>query len=609
MALEQKSDLSRAVWPSDPKHYQWKGTLSYYAHNGIWHILAHCKPRKQDVFIKIKETQNTADADIDQFTESTKNLINIQHANLLTPIHAFVHKSEIWVIYPRHSGGPLTEVLSSHYPNGIPDETIVASILYDICHGLRNLHKQQQCHRNIRASSIHIDIDSGRALLSEFGELKEIKWRHAAGRRNTFVAPEREPFTDPLILLGDESASWYAGDMYAFGITALQLTYGSVPAMNTKALLHNKSAHTISVDLYDRKCPFSKAFEALIKDCCAPKKENRISINKLCEHKFFSKLNLDNAHVAIKQYFGHILKSTEKRINSALSAPKTFTNNGTIVAALPLQNKENTKDNINANTKPIEDDGDEPIEVNEDTKSPWSFSTTIRKDEIEPVVNGPTMHNTMPTQYTTSHDNTQYKTKRNYHVSFSGSESISQSHDPEYLDSNTPNVNGNNQTVQINRFKVEFDHDSRMSDSSATHIEPSQTNDEEYEIEQEHDHDSDHEQNTQDNSEQTTQIKRFFITPAKPEQETEIELSADASDHDELQIQIKPKTKWSANECSQWVGSLGDLYKQYMKPFIDNGIDGALLAEIDDDTLKEIITSGLHRKKILLAWAQLQQDK
>merc|ERR1712045_15104 len=146
------------------------------------------------------------------------------------------------------SGGPLIEVLSSHYPNGIPDESIVASILYDIACGLQNLHKQQQCHRNIRASSIHIDIDEGISLLSEFGELKEIKWKHAAGRRNTFVSPEREPFTDPLILFGDESASWYAGNIYAFGITALQLTYGSTPPLNTKNILH-KRATTISTDL------------------------------------------------------------------------------------------------------------------------------------------------------------------------------------------------------------------------------------------------------------------------------------------------------------------------------------------------------------------------
>ena len=100
MADEQKKDDT--PWPSEPKYFQWKGTLS--SKGGITNVLAHCKPRKEDVFIKIKSTQDD-DTDIDEFTENTKNMINIKHSNLLTPVHAFVDKTEIWVIYPRHSGG------------------------------------------------------------------------------------------------------------------------------------------------------------------------------------------------------------------------------------------------------------------------------------------------------------------------------------------------------------------------------------------------------------------------------------------------------------------------------------------------------------------------
>ncbi len=47
----------------------------------------------------------------------------------------------------------------------------------------------------------------------------------------------------------------------------------------------------VSCDMYDKKCPFGKSFEALIKDCCACKLESRISINKLVDHKFFNNAN------------------------------------------------------------------------------------------------------------------------------------------------------------------------------------------------------------------------------------------------------------------------------------------------------------------------------
>ena len=68
------------------------------------------------------------------------------------------------------------------------------------------------------------------------------------------------------------------------------------------------------------------------------------------------------------------------------------------------------------------------------------------------------------------------------------------------------------------------------------------------------------------------------------------------------------KAKWSKEQCSDWVGNLGAVYKQYMQAFVDNGIDGEFLGELDDDTLKEIVPSALHRKKILSAWGKLQNN-
>eukprot|EP01084_Bolivina_argentea_P141969 249450_1 len=317
MTSGKKADLQQIPWPSDPSQYQCKGVLS--KKNGIYNILGHCLSRKQDVFMKIKQTKDTDD--IDEFVENIKKLINIKHSNLLTPVHAFVHKlaPEIWVIYPRRSGGPLIEALIEYYPNGITDESIVASILYDICVGLHHLHGQEKCHRNICASSIHIDIDTGRALLSEFHQLKEIPLNEANTRPNSIVNPSRHPFTDPLILF-KKNASWYAGDIYSLGMTALQLAYGSPPPLNIniKNLFDSKQA-PISTALYQKSkiCSFSKdgkkKFDAFIKDCCCFNLEKRISIEKLISHKFFTK-RAKQTHIIVKQFFGNKIKSTEKRI-------------------------------------------------------------------------------------------------------------------------------------------------------------------------------------------------------------------------------------------------------------------------------------------------------
>jgi len=309
--FEEKS--AENGWPSEPKHYQWKGTIT--EQNGAWYVLAHCRPRREDVFMKIRCFLGAED--LDAFTAITSKLINIRHPNLMTPVHAFVSKSEIFVVYPRHSGGAIPEIMGTHYPNGIPKEDIVACILFDAALGLQNLHKHQQCHRNIRAASLHIDIDEGTTLLTNCETLKEIKFKRAKSSGNR-VATHSE-FTDPRLGIMDD-VTWYHGDIYSFGITALQLVYGAPPQINAAAVLQGDVV--ISTAMYKKPCPFSKSFESLIKECCGPLTE-RIAVNQLVDHKFFKGADCPNPG-AVSKFLGHLLLSTEQRINPSLGAPPSL---------------------------------------------------------------------------------------------------------------------------------------------------------------------------------------------------------------------------------------------------------------------------------------------
>eukprot|EP01083_Nonionella_stella_P100332 282840_1 len=67
----------------------------------------------------------------------------------------------------------------------------------------------------------------------------------------------------------------------------------------------------------------------------------------------------------------------------------------------------------------------------------------------------------------------------------------------------------------------------------------------------------------------------------------------------------KNKSKMSTKEVSNWIGSLGSAYKQYVKPCIENAIDGSLLDELNEDSLSDMITNKIHRKKIMLEWYKL----
>lgn len=110
-------------------------------------------------------------------------------------------------------------------------------------------------------------------------------------RQNTILIQNHNPWIDPLLLLDEtkNNGSWYKGDIYSFGITALQLTYGQTPniPMNKNKIFLKGQFQNVGIQSYDKKCPFGKNFESLIQCCCSLQPDERQSVNQLIEHPFF----------------------------------------------------------------------------------------------------------------------------------------------------------------------------------------------------------------------------------------------------------------------------------------------------------------------------------
>eukprot|EP01083_Nonionella_stella_P105331 302946_1 len=70
-------------------------------------------------------------------------------------------------------------------------------------------------------------------------------------------------------------------------------------------------------------------------------------------------------------------------------------------------------------------------------------------------------------------------------------------------------------------------------------------------------------------------------------------------------LNSKDKSKMSAKDVANWIGSLGNAYKQYVNPCIDNAIDGSLMDELNEDSLSDMVANKIHRKKIMLEWYKL----
>jgi serine/threonine-protein kinase OSR1/STK39 len=585
-----------------------------------------------DVFIKIVQLgSDNSTIDLEELAASTRNLINLQHTNLLTPLHSFNAKNDIWIVYPRSSGGPLSELLKSHYPNGIPNESMVACLLRDAAHGLHNLHQHQIVHRNIRASSLHIDRDEGVALLTEFGVLKEIKFKHAKNRNNTLVPTNRHPWTHPLILAEDESVSWFNGDVYAFGVTALEITFGEVPPskiLPQQAIMHDFVYAPATVDSYDKPCPFGKQFQSLIKDCCTV--TDRVSINQLIKHPFFKKACPPSM---IKKEICHLIQSIESRVNPAFLAPTCFTNaprvddtpvqsndaidsitfdfNTDILSVRHSDNAFTNNNNTNTNTN----------NTHTNTKNTGLQATTIVEEtsDVIPMINdsnnNPTgvdvdiQHQSTQIQVLVEHINGN-NASRIRRVSFSDSHSadLQAEETPtekvpdkkgrfniEVLNNNAGDEEADGTVNHYGRFDVT----SGKQTPQAVHIAE--------QIDFANARNNSNNNNNSHNQNQSSTNEAQVQTSAAVNRNQQAIQQASQVQPPPAQTSALPKDvlNWTEQHCADWLATLGDAYVKYQEAFISNGIEGQLIQEFDDEMLLEIVPNKLHRRKIIISAKKL----
>lgn len=131
--------------------------------------------------------------------------------------------------------GSCLDMLKSTFPNGM-DEITIASILYQALNGLDYLHKAGHIHRDVKAGNLLVDSD-GLVKLADFGVSACL---FDDGGRSGLRSTMRKTFVGTPCWMAPEvieSASASASsrgynskaDIWSFGITALELAYGSAP--------------------------------------------------------------------------------------------------------------------------------------------------------------------------------------------------------------------------------------------------------------------------------------------------------------------------------------------------------------------------------------------
>ncbi|CAN6347511.1 unnamed protein product [Urochloa humidicola] len=243
----------------------------------------------------------------------------LSHRNVLRAHCSFTVGTHLWVVMPFMAAGSLHSILSTGFPDGLP-EPCVAAVLRDTLAALCYLHGQGRIHRDIKAGNILVDAD-GSVKLADFGVSASIydaadgpvALSSAAAAKTAAPAAARCFFNDLAgtpYWMAPEVIHSHVGygvkaDIWSFGITALELAHGRPPLshlppsksmllrITSRVRLDDDEALAAAASASDdsskrrKKKRFSRAFRDMVSSCLHQEPARRPSAEKLLRHPFF----------------------------------------------------------------------------------------------------------------------------------------------------------------------------------------------------------------------------------------------------------------------------------------------------------------------------------
>ncbi|NJM21459.1 MAG: DUF4101 domain-containing protein [Richelia sp. RM2_1_2] len=137
----------------------------------------------------------------------------------------FNENGEFYLVQEYIEGQTLTQKLQQQ---GLMSESLVKSILIDILPVLSFIHSKRIVHRDIKPDNIMVRNSDGKAILIDFGAVKETMATIVTNSGNT----------TPSIVIGtpgfmpmEQSAGrpQFSSDLYSLGLTAIYLLTGKIP--------------------------------------------------------------------------------------------------------------------------------------------------------------------------------------------------------------------------------------------------------------------------------------------------------------------------------------------------------------------------------------------
>ncbi|XP_001364657.2 STE20-related kinase adapter protein beta isoform X2 [Monodelphis domestica] len=320
---------------SNVSHYELQVEIGKGFDNLTSVYLARHTPSGTLVTIKITDLENCSEEHLEALQKEVILSHFFRHPNITTYWTVFTTGSWLWVISPFMAYGSASQLLRTHFPEGM-SETLIGNILFGAVRGLNYLHQNGCIHRSIKASHILISGD-GLVSLSGLSRLYSLV-NHGQRSKAVYDFPQFStsvhPWLSPELLRQDLYGYNVKSDIYSVGITACELANGHVPFQDMhrtqmllqklkgspscllernaslqaesrsknsrsgvdsgigESVLVSSLTHTVTSDRLQTPSSktFSPAFQSLVELCLQQDPEKRPSASTLLSHAFFRQI-------------------------------------------------------------------------------------------------------------------------------------------------------------------------------------------------------------------------------------------------------------------------------------------------------------------------------
>jgi len=197
----------------------------------------------------------------------------------LVKLHnAFYHEATVYMVLEYMDAGSIATLVKEH-PQGLRDESELASITRQMLNGLNHLHRHHhQIHRDLKPANV-LRSSCGEVKITDFGISSQLD--STTSLASTFVGTYR--YMAPERLSGGDYS--YAADVWSLGLIVLEVAIGRFPYPQTEnyfSLL--RLIETAESPCAPEEGGFSDAFCEFVSLSLSKLPERRSSSEELLQH-------------------------------------------------------------------------------------------------------------------------------------------------------------------------------------------------------------------------------------------------------------------------------------------------------------------------------------